>query len=55
VGAFLGAFVLEYVHREDRSHAAKAGLGAFVGRILGITFNFSCAISMVILIIIRLI
>jgi hypothetical protein len=54
VGAFVGAFVLEYVHREDQSRAAKAGFGAFVGRILGITFNFSCAISMVILIVIRL-
>jgi uncharacterized protein YqgC (DUF456 family) len=54
-GAFLGAFILEYLHREDQARAARAGFGAFVGRILGITFNLSCAIAMVAIILIRLI
>jgi uncharacterized protein YqgC (DUF456 family) len=55
IGAFLGAFILEYLHREDQARAARAGFGAFVGRILGMTFNLSCAIAMVAIILIRLI
>jgi len=53
-GAFLGAFVLEMIHRDDRSRAARAGTGAFVGRILGTTMNLSCAIAMVTIILVRL-
>ena len=55
VGAFLGAFTLELIHRDDQTGAAKAGFGAFVGKILGITVTFSCAIAMITLILIRLI
>lgn len=54
IGAFLGAFILEYIHRDDHLVAAKAGFGAFVGKILGITCTFSCAITMITLILIRL-
>jgi uncharacterized protein YqgC (DUF456 family) len=53
-GSFTGAFILELIHREDQARAAKAGFGAFVGRILGITLNLSCAIAMVAIIFIRL-
>ncbi len=55
LGAFLGAFTLELIHRDDQTGAAKAGFGAFVGKILGITVTFSCAIAMITLILIRLI
>jgi uncharacterized protein YqgC (DUF456 family) len=55
LGAFLGAFTLELIHRDDQAGAAKAGFGAFVGKILGITVTFSCAIAMITLILIRLI
>ena len=55
LGAFLGAFTLELIHRDDPTGAAKAGFGAFVGKILGITVTFSCAIAMITLILIRLI
>ena len=54
VGAFLGAFFLEYLHRDDHMVAARAGLGAFVGKILGITVTLSCAIAMISLILVRL-
>jgi len=54
VGAFLGAFFLEYLHRDDHVVAARAGLGAFVGKILGITVTLSCAIAMISLILVRL-
>ena len=54
IGAFLGAFFLEYFHQDNHSAAARAGFGAFVGKILGITFTFSCAIAMIALILIRL-
>jgi len=53
-GAFLGAFILEMIHRSDQSRAARAGTGAFVGRILGTTMNLSCAIAMVTILLIRL-
>ena len=53
-GAFLGAFILELIHRDDRARAARAGTGAFVGRILGTALNLSCAIAMVAIILIRL-
>ncbi len=55
LGAFLGAFTLELIHRDDQAGAAKAGFGAFVGKILGISVTFSCAIAMITLILIRLI
>jgi uncharacterized protein YqgC (DUF456 family) len=53
-GAFLGAFVLEMIHQADQSRAARAGAGAFVGRILGTTLNLSFAIAMVTIILVRL-
>lgn len=53
-GAFFGAFVLEMIHRSDQSRAARAGYGAFVGRILGTTLNLSCAVAMVTIILVRL-
>jgi len=53
-GAFLGAFILEMIHRDDQARAVRAGYGAFVGRILGTTVNLSCAIAMVVIILVRL-
>lgn len=53
-GAFLGAFVLEMIHQSDQSRAARAGYGAFVGRILGTAMNLSCAVAMVAIILVRL-
>jgi hypothetical protein len=55
VGAFVGAFILEMIHRSDQSLAARAGTGAFVGRLLGMAFHLSCAIAMVTIILIRLV
>lgn len=54
-GAFLGAFFLEYLHREDHALAARAGFGAFVGKILGMTLTLSCSIAMIALILVRVI
>lgn len=54
VGAFLGAFLMELLHRDDHTLAARAGFGAFVGKILGLTVTLSCAIAMTALILLHL-
>ena len=53
VGAFLGAFSLEYLYRMRGDVSYRAGIGAFVGRILAIVLKLEVGIAMVLIIIIK--
>jgi uncharacterized protein YqgC (DUF456 family) len=58
VGAFLGAFILafvfEYIHQQRQTDAARAGFGAFVGKMLGLSTKMALGLTMVILVALRL-
>lgn len=58
IGAFLGAFLLaflfEYAFRRREGEAARAGFGAFVGRILGLSTKVGLGLAMVILVALQL-
>jgi uncharacterized protein YqgC (DUF456 family) len=58
IGAFIGAFALaflfEYVHRNRQADAARAGFGALVGKIFGLSTKMSLGLAMVILVGLRL-
>ncbi len=53
VGAFLGAFALEYIHRMRSDVSYKAGIGAFIGRILAIVLKLEVGIAMILIVIIK--
>jgi uncharacterized protein YqgC (DUF456 family) len=52
-GAFIGAFSLEYIYRMRRDVSYRAGVGAFIGRILAIVLKFEIGVAMVLVIIIK--
>jgi len=58
IGAFLGSFTLaflfELIHRNRQDIAARAGLGALVGKILGLSTKTSLGLVMVVLVAMRL-
>jgi len=58
VGAFLGsfslAFLFEFIHRNRQGVAARAGFGALVGKMLGLSTKTSLGLVMVILVAFRL-
>lgn len=41
IGAFLGALFGELIFNKDKRNAAKAGLGVFIGTMLGIVVKLS--------------
>lgn len=51
IGAFAGAFIVEYLRFQKLESAARAGTGAFFGRIAGILFKglAGCAICVIFL------
>jgi len=53
IGAFAGAFALEYLHRMRSDIGYKAGVGAFVGRILAVVLKLEVGIAMIIILIIK--
>ncbi len=53
LGAFTGAFALEYLYRARSDASYRAGLGAFIGRILAIVVKLEIGIAMVLIIIVK--
>jgi uncharacterized protein YqgC (DUF456 family) len=53
IGAFLGAFSLEYLYRMRSDVSYRAGIGAFVGRILAVVLKLEMGFAMVLVIIIK--
>ncbi len=49
IGPFLGAMLFEMLDGREYKKAAKAGLGAFLGLLLGIAGKFSIGVMMIIL------
>jgi uncharacterized protein YqgC (DUF456 family) len=46
LGPFLGAVIGQLVHARDLRHAAKVGVGTWIGLILGMALKFGLALSM---------
>ncbi len=46
LGPFLGAVIGQLVHARDLRHAAKVGLGTWLGLIVGMALKFGLALSM---------
>jgi uncharacterized protein YqgC (DUF456 family) len=53
IGAFMGAFILEYINRMRSDVSYKAGIGAFMGRILAIALKLEVGITMILIVIIK--
>ncbi|MBN1755883.1 DUF456 domain-containing protein [bacterium] len=51
IGMFVGAFVLaiigEYLYTKKQYQSFKAGWGAFVGRVAGLSFKYACIFAMI--------
>lgn len=45
LGPFLGAMIGQLVHARDLRHAAKVGVGTWIGLILGMALKFGLALS----------
>ncbi|MCK4546172.1 MAG: DUF456 domain-containing protein [Candidatus Eisenbacteria sp.] len=58
IGAFAGAFVLaflfEFIYQRRQAEAARAGFGAFVGKMLGLSTKMSLGLAVVVLVALRL-
>jgi hypothetical protein len=52
-GAFAGAFCLEYLYRMRSDVSYKAGIGAFIGRILAVVLKLEVGVAMVLVIFIK--
>ena len=48
-GSFLGALIVEQMNGRDDEEAIRAGYGAFLGRIVGLSCKFSAATVMIVL------
>ena len=47
VGPFLGAFTAELIARRDVAHAGRAGLGTWLGLLLGVAGKLGLVVAMV--------
>lgn len=53
-GALAGAFIVEIVEQQDLRPAVRAGFGAFVGRLAGLSAKGLCALTMVIIVLMNI-